>query len=193
MAQEWKKPLETSLKLSPPYTAVGLEREVWEESPSLPSRLSPQQYPVPALVMPQDRKYPALRVSNCRLVRTGAGNLCGVVLESPSSPTALVPQQGVTAAPLIHLEVVKCRRAVHSVQGRRSREHSGAGVRTEADRDCRRRTTDPPVHTVADFHSDGGSDSAIRQGLRGLTHEGQVMRRWRGQCRAAVAETEGEQ
>src|SRR5438132_3429849 len=86
--QEWKKPLETSLKLSPPYTAVGLEREVWEESPSLPSRLSPQQYPVPALVMPQDRKYPALRVSNCRLVRTGAGNLCGVVLERSEEHTS---------------------------------------------------------------------------------------------------------
>src|SRR5258705_10062444 len=73
---------------------VGLNRLITvEESPSLPSRLSPQQCPAPRLVIPQVRKYPALIVSNCRLVRTRTGNLLGVVLESPSSPITLLPQQ----------------------------------------------------------------------------------------------------
>ena len=63
-------PLEMAASNNPPVTAVGIDLDAVDPSPSCPVRFSPQQYGTPAVVTAHECPPPARTVSKVRTSET---------------------------------------------------------------------------------------------------------------------------
>ena len=81
------------VKVSPPATGAGITWSDVEPFPIPPNCPSPQQYPVPSVVIQQINAVPADTNANVCPPATGTGDELSPVDPFPSSPLEPTPQQ----------------------------------------------------------------------------------------------------